>query len=110
MDSDRELIMEDARSIRERLWRIAQLALRDFGDVVLIDGSVALVEAQHLDDALAKRLRSVSAIDAWQAPGFVYLRLTPWRIQAWWSGSELARPTIMRDGGWFTSCARFSPD
>jgi hypothetical protein len=28
------------------------------------------------------------------------VELTPVRIQAWWSGSELGNPTIMRDGDW----------
>lgn len=80
----------------------ARLALGNFGDVVLIDDPVAVVSPRDLDDALAERLSRVSAIDARRAPGFVYLRLTPWRIQAWWSGSELGRPTIMRDGRWLT--------
>jgi hypothetical protein len=35
-------------------------------------------------------------------PGFVYLQLEPWRIQAWWSGAELATPTVMREGRWLS--------
>jgi hypothetical protein len=50
---------------------------------------------QALDDSLAERLSHVSAIDARQAPGSVYLQLIPLRIQAWWSAAELAQPTIM---------------
>jgi general stress protein 26 len=81
----------------------ARVALGNFGDVVLIDGPVAIVSPQDLDDALAERLQRVSAIDARHAPGFVYLKLTPWRVQAWWSASELGSPTIMREGQWLTS-------
>jgi hypothetical protein len=51
----------------------ARLALGNFGDVVLIDGPVCVPAAD------------------------------PWRIQAWWSGSELGNPTIMRDGRWLTA-------
>ena len=51
----------------------ARLALGDFSDVVLIDGD---------------------------APGFAYLQVVPRRVQAWWSGAELATPTIMREGRW----------
>ena len=81
----------------------ARLALGNFGDVVLIDGPVAVVSPQELDDALAQRLSRVSAIDGRRAPGFVYLQLTPWRIQAWQSASELGTSTIMREGHWLTS-------
>jgi hypothetical protein len=81
---------------------MARLALGNFGDVVLIDGPIAVVSPQDLGNALAERLKQVSAIDARQVPGFVYLRLTPQRIQAWWSASELGAPTIMRQGQWLT--------
>jgi hypothetical protein len=78
----------------------ARLALGDIHDIVLIDGVITVVALQALDDSLAERLSGVSAIDARQAPGYVYLQLTPVRIQAWWSAAELARPTIMRQGRW----------
>jgi hypothetical protein len=78
----------------------ARLALGDFGDVVLIDGAVSLVKPDQVDDGVAERLARSSAIDGRRAPGFVYLQLVPSRIQAWWSGAELARPTVMRDGQW----------
>ena len=78
----------------------ARVALGDFSDVVLIDGHASVVESRDIDDTAADRLARVSAIDGRRAPGFVYLRLTPWRIQAWWSGAELTSPTLMRDGKW----------
>jgi hypothetical protein len=78
----------------------ARLALGDIHDIVLIDGEIRVIALEALDDALAERLSRVSAIDARQAPGYVYLQLTPVRIQAWWSAAELAQPTIMREGRW----------
>jgi hypothetical protein len=78
----------------------ARLALDNLHDIVLIDGAITVISLQALDDTLAERLRRVSAIDARQAPGYVYLQLIPVRIQAWWSAVELAQPTIMRAGRW----------
>jgi hypothetical protein len=78
----------------------ARLALGDIHDIVLIDGAITVIARETLDDTLAQRLSRVSAIDARQAVGYVYLQLTPVRIQAWWSAAELAQPTIMRQGRW----------
>jgi general stress protein 26 len=78
----------------------ARLALGDFGDVVLIDGSIRVLRPNQVDDSVAEQLARSSAIDGRRAPGFVYLQLVPSRIQAWWSGAELASPTVMRDGQW----------
>lgn len=83
----------------------ARVALGDYGDVVLIDGETATVEPRDVDENVADRLAQVSAIDGRRAPGFVYLQLTPRRIQAWWSGAELATPPIMRDGEWLADTA-----
>jgi hypothetical protein len=80
----------------------ARLALGEFGDVVLIDGSVSVVGPGQVDDTVADRLARSSAIDGRRAPGFVYLQLVPTRIQAWWSSAELANPTVMRDGQWLS--------
>jgi hypothetical protein len=80
----------------------ARLALGTFGDVVLIDGRVHLVDPQNIDCGVANRLVQVSAIDGRRAPGFVYLQVEPTRIQAWWSGAELASPTVMREGRWLS--------
>jgi hypothetical protein len=78
----------------------ARLALGNIHDIVLIDGAITVIAREALDNTLAERLSRVSAIDARQAPGYVYLQLTPIRIQAWWSAAELAQPTIMREGRW----------
>jgi hypothetical protein len=83
----------------------ARLALGDFSDVVLIDGSISVVQPRDIADHVADRLAGVSAIDGRTAPGFVYLQLLPSRIQAWWSGAELAAPTLMRGGQWLADGA-----
>ena len=80
----------------------ARLALGDFGDVVLIDGSVSVVTPDQVDSSVADQLARASAIDGRRAPGFVYLQLVPSRIRAWWSSAELANPTVMRDGQWLS--------
>jgi pyridoxamine 5'-phosphate oxidase-like protein len=80
----------------------ARIALDNIQHIVLIDGAITVMAREALDDSLAERLRRVSAIDARQAPGYVYLQLTPVRIQAWWSAAELARPTIMQERCWLT--------
>jgi len=80
----------------------ARLALGNFGDVVLIDGSVSVVRPDQVDGSVADRLARASAIDGRRAPGCVYLQLVPTRIQAWWSSGELANPTVMRDGEWLS--------
>jgi hypothetical protein len=78
----------------------ARLALGNYGDVVLIIGSIGVVEPADVDAAIADRLARSSAIDGRRAPGFVYLQLVPNRIQAWWSSAELANPTVMHNGQW----------
>jgi hypothetical protein len=78
----------------------ARRALGNIHDIVLIDGAITAIPLQALHDALAERLSRISAIDARQAPGYVYLQLIPIRIQAWWSAAELAQPTIMQEGRW----------
>jgi hypothetical protein len=80
--------------------RLALGNIHDIVDIVLIDGAITVIALQAHNDVLAERLSRVSAIDAGQAPGYVYLQLTPVRIQAWWSAAELAQPTIMREGRW----------
>lgn len=78
----------------------ARVALGSFADVVLIDGDVTVSSFEAIDEEVVEQLSRASAIDGRKAPGFAYLRLTPWRVQAWWSMAELPSPTIMRDGRW----------
>lgn len=87
-----------ARNARASGW--ARAALDGIADVVIMDGPIAVVPIDALDESTAERLSRRSAFDARQAPGFVYLQLTLRRVQTWHSWAELASPTIMRDGVW----------
>jgi hypothetical protein len=79
----------------------ARLALGRTRDVVLIDATVAptipVAEAAALADAYA-------AQTDWDARAsgapYVYLVLTPIRIQAWCEANELSGRTLMRDCVW----------
>jgi hypothetical protein len=74
----------------------ARVAVGSFSDAVLIDGDVAVSSP----DEIRKDVRDSQAFGARLPTGLVYLRLTPRRVQAWWSMSEVADPTIMRNGRW----------
>lgn len=71
-------------------------------DVVMIDGTVQIVEPRHIDrdvgDAHASLLHG--GPDPRSVPGLLYLQLRPSRIQAWRNVPELEGRTIMRDGLW----------
>jgi hypothetical protein len=78
----------------------ARLALGAPLDVVLIDGSVVVSEPLETEPDVAEALRRVAAVDPMRSPGFAYMHLTPYRIQAYWTMIEKDRPTIMRQGTW----------
>lgn len=78
----------------------ARVALGSFGDVVLIDGDVTVTPYEGVDQQVAERLVRVSAMDGRTSPTVAYMQLTPTRVQAWWSMSELATPTVMKGGRW----------
>lgn len=71
-------------------------------DLVMIDGTMRIIEPDTIDpiiaDAFASLLRG--GPDPRQTPGFVYLQLTPTRLQAWSSFAELDGRTLMRSGRW----------
>jgi hypothetical protein len=83
-----------------RRTRSARVALGDFRDVILIDGEVPVTRYDGVDPDTAQRLARVSALDGRTSPSVAYLQLTPSRVQAWWSMTELPTPTLMRDGHW----------
>lgn len=78
----------------------ARVALGTFGDVVLIDAQATVTSVEGVDAGVAERLVHVSALDGRSSASVAYLQLVPWRVQAWWSLEEVARPTVMRDGRW----------
>ena len=69
-------------------------------DVVIIDGTVEFVPLGE-DEALADHFAAETGFDARAEPQeYVYLRLTPHRIQAWREANELSGRDLMRDGRW----------
>jgi Pyridoxamine 5'-phosphate oxidase len=77
----------------------ARAAVGRTDDVVMIDGDVTLVDVAGMDPEIADRYARVSH-DPRAMPGFVYLRLTPVRIQVWNGFHEYGGRTVMLDGRW----------
>ncbi|RSM74076.1 pyridoxamine 5'-phosphate oxidase [Amycolatopsis sp. WAC 01375] len=71
-------------------------------DVVMIDGTMKVIEPDAIDPAIADPFASLlrGGPDPRHASGFVYLQLTPTRLQAWRSFAELDDRTLMRSGQW----------
>ena len=79
---------------------VARVALGATRDVVLIDGTlevIALGAEPELEEAHA---RATEFDPRTLADEYVYLRLTPQRIQAWREVNELRGRHLMRDGAW----------
>ena len=70
-------------------------------DVVLVHGTACVVEMADIDPAEADRFAERAGFDprGLSSP-YVYLHVTPLRIQAWREENELAEREIMRDGRW----------
>ena len=79
-----------------------RLALGPTRDVVMIDAVVDQVTpAADTPAAVADAYADQSDWDPRTAgPGYVYLMLTPIRVQAWREANELRGRTLMRNGEW----------
>jgi hypothetical protein len=78
----------------------ARVALGPTRDVVIVEGRVECV-AIGLDVDLENAHARATGFDPRTlASEYVYLRLTPQRIQAWREANELAGRDVMRDGLW----------
>jgi hypothetical protein len=78
----------------------ARTALGPTRDVVIVDGTIEAVPIGvdvELENAHA---RATGFDPRTLASEYVYLRLTPQRIQAWREANELAGRDVMRDGLW----------
>jgi hypothetical protein len=70
-------------------------------DVVMINGSVEVIPLADASEALSAGFVAHTGWDpAWNDGEWVYLRLTPSRVQAWREADEIAGRTLMRDGRW----------
>lgn len=77
----------------------ARVAIGHHDDVTMIDGTVELIPVVEIETGIADAFAKVSH-DPRVMPGFVYLRLTPSRVQVWNGFDEFAGRTVMRDGTW----------
>lgn len=86
------------RNLRRAGW--ARLALPSPDDVVIIEGAVEVFPV-NADATLAEAHAAAAGFDARAEPErYVYVRVTPSRVQAWRDVAELRGRTIMRDGRW----------
>jgi len=81
----------------------ARMALDGTRDVVIIEGTLEFIPVDE-DDELAAAHAETAGFDARSSrQENVYIRLTPRKIQAWRTESELAGRDVMVDGRWLAS-------
>ena len=79
----------------------ARLALGPTRDVVILEGSVAFIPRDVIDDALATAHAQKTRFDPREiAEECVSIQVIPRMIQAWREADELAGRFVMRDGRW----------
>jgi hypothetical protein len=82
---------------------VARMALSPTRDVVIIEGTLEFIAAGE-DDELADAHTEAAGFDARRSRGeYVYIRMTPRKIQAWREENELGGRDVMVDGQWLTS-------
>jgi hypothetical protein len=70
-------------------------------DVVLVHGTASVVTMADVDPAVADLFAERAGFDPRELTSpYVYVHVTPRRIQAWREENELAEREIMRDGRW----------
>lgn len=77
----------------------ARVAIGSTADVVMIDVSAELIAVKDIDPAVAHQYAHVAG-DPRTMPRFVYIRLTPQRMQVWNGVHEFTGRTVMLHGRW----------
>jgi general stress protein 26 len=77
-----------------------RVSLGSTGDVLMIDATAVIVDLADIDAAAAEGYARASGNDPRTNPDFVYIQLTPERMQVWRGRSEFAGRTVMRGGVW----------
>lgn len=79
----------------------ARLALRDTGDVVLIDGTAEAFGTREVPDAAADAFALRTGWDPRRdSASYGYFRIAPTEVQAWRGEHELRGRYLMRNGVW----------
>ena len=82
---------------------VARVALGSTRDVVIIEGTLEFIAAGR-DDELAAAHTEAAGFDARRSNGeYVYIRMTPRKIQAWREENEPGGRDVMVDGRWLNS-------
>jgi hypothetical protein len=79
---------------------VARVALGATRDVALIDGTLEVIRLGAEPELEEAHARATEFDPRTLAEEYVYLRLTPQRIQAWREVNELRGRHLMRDGAW----------
>ena len=79
---------------------VARVALGGTRDVVLIDGTLEVIPLGTEPELEEAHAQATEFDPRTLADEYVYLRLTPQRIQAWREVNELEGRHLMREGAW----------
>jgi hypothetical protein len=77
-----------------------RIAVGTTRDVVMIDGTAELIAMGADPDVEEAHAVGADFDPRGLEPQYVYLRVTPTRIQAWREANEIAGRDLMRDGEW----------
>jgi general stress protein 26 len=81
--------------------RSVRLGLGHTRDVIMIEGSVEVLEMGDVSDELGDRFAARTGFDPrGLTEPFCWFRVSPRRIQAWREANELPQRDLMRDGLW----------
>jgi len=79
---------------------VARVALGGTRDVVLIDGTLEVIRLGAEPELEEAHARATEFDPRTLADEYVYLRVTPQRVQVWREVNELRGRHLMRDGDW----------
>jgi general stress protein 26 len=92
---------EDSRTLKNvQAQPKVRASVGSTSDVLMIDATAVIVAVADIDTAAAEGYARASRNDPRSVPGFVYIRLSPQRMQVWRGVVEFTGRTVMRGGMW----------
>ncbi|MFD5126641.1 pyridoxamine 5'-phosphate oxidase family protein [Streptomyces olindensis] len=83
---------------------LARVGIGPTRDVVMVEGAVETVQPGELTEEDAELFAAKTGFDPRRlATPYLYFRVVPRRVQAWWEADELDGRELMRDGRWLTA-------